>query len=82
MDEFLNHKKHTSTTNCDAEETGLCAKMLKSDAEYSAIAIGHPSKKLKKNDTAPADISQSAGGNPIYENILSTVKERDMLGHF
>ena len=41
MDKFLNYKKRTSATKCDAEETGVSAKMWKSDTEYSATVIGH-----------------------------------------
>ena len=43
--------------------------MLKLDAEYSVTVIGHSSKKLKKNDTAPVDISQSTCGKPIQPRL-------------
>ena len=64
MDKFLNYKKRISTINCSAVEARVSAKMLKLDFEYYLTVIGHSFKKLK-NDTIPADISQSASSNPI-----------------
>ena len=69
MDNFLNDKKRTSATNSDAEEAGVSVKTLKSDAEYSVTVIGQSSKKRKKNGTAPADVSQWAGGNLIQPRL-------------
>ena len=43
--------------------------MLKIDAEYSTNVIGHSSQKPGVNDTAPTDISQSAGGIPIQPRL-------------
>lgn len=38
-------------------------------------------KKLKKNDTAPADISQSAGGNPIHPRLQEYPKHSERKSH-
>ena len=81
MDKFLNTKKRSSSTNIDTGETGPSAEIPNLDIECSATATGPSSLKTMKNDEAPADISQSANGNPIQPRLREYPQHREGNSH-